>query len=112
MGYTDFNFQLDYDDRKSLSGYVFTLNGGAVYWKNSKQHTAVDSICEAEYNAASDAATYSALLSSGARDRELKWHRTSEDRQKGEYVGKYVPKVNRQPVDGWATLYCNWFVNK
>ena len=30
MGYTDFNFQSDYDDSRSMSGYVFTLNGGAI----------------------------------------------------------------------------------
>ena len=30
MGYTDFNFQSDHDDSKSISGYIFTLNGGAV----------------------------------------------------------------------------------
>ncbi|KAA0064270.1 gag/pol protein [Cucumis melo var. makuwa] len=29
-GYTDFNFQTDKDARKSTSGLVFTLNGGAV----------------------------------------------------------------------------------
>ena len=29
--YTDSSFQSDYDDSKSMSGYVFTLNGGAIY---------------------------------------------------------------------------------
>ena len=29
-GYPDSNFQSDLDDRKSISGYVFTLYGGAV----------------------------------------------------------------------------------
>ena len=29
-GYTDSSFQSDPDDSKSTSGYVFTLNGGAV----------------------------------------------------------------------------------
>ena len=31
VGYIDFNFQSDYDDNRSVSGYVFTLNGGAIY---------------------------------------------------------------------------------
>ena len=31
-GFTDSNFQLDVDDRKSISGFVFTCNGGAVSW--------------------------------------------------------------------------------
>ena len=55
-GYTDSDFQSDVDDRKSTSGFVFTLNGGAVSWKSSKQETTADSTTEAEYIAASDAA--------------------------------------------------------
>ncbi|KAJ9561556.1 hypothetical protein OSB04_006716 [Centaurea solstitialis] len=43
------------DDFKSQSGYVFTLNGGAISWKSSKQDTIADSTIEAEYIAASDA---------------------------------------------------------
>ena len=35
-GYSDASFQSDRDDSKSQSGYVFTLNGGAVSWKSSK----------------------------------------------------------------------------
>ena len=30
MKYTDFNFQSDHDDSKSMQGYIFTLNGGVV----------------------------------------------------------------------------------
>ena len=29
--FTDFNFQSNYDDSKSVSDYIFTLNGGAIY---------------------------------------------------------------------------------
>ena len=36
-GYTNFNFQSDLDDRKSISGYVFTLYDRAVSWKSFKQ---------------------------------------------------------------------------
>ena len=39
-----------------MSEYIYTLNGGAIYWKNFKQHTGVDSTCEVEYIVASDAA--------------------------------------------------------
>ena len=53
-----------------MSHYIFTLNGGAVYWKSFKQHTVADSVCKAEYNATSDAATYSVLLSLGMKDHE------------------------------------------
>ena len=36
-GYSDADFVGDKDDRKSASGYVFTLAGGAISWKSSKQ---------------------------------------------------------------------------
>ncbi|KAJ9547115.1 hypothetical protein OSB04_019658 [Centaurea solstitialis] len=55
-GYSDASFQTDKDDFKSQSGYVFTLNGGAISWKSSKQDTIADSTTEAEYIVASDAA--------------------------------------------------------
>ena len=55
MGYTNSNFSSDHDDSKGISGYMFTLNGGAVCWKSFKQHIVADSVCEVEYVAASDA---------------------------------------------------------
>ena len=30
MGFIDFNFQPDHDDSKSMSGYIYTLNSGAI----------------------------------------------------------------------------------
>ena len=54
-GYTDASFMTDPDDFRSQSGFVFTLNGGAVSWKSSKQSTVADSTTEAEYIAASEA---------------------------------------------------------
>ena len=54
-GYTNANFQYDRDDSKSQLGYVFTLNGGAVSWKISKQETTVDSTTETECIAAFEA---------------------------------------------------------
>ena len=55
VGFIDSSFQSAHDDSRSVSGYIFTLNGGAICWKSSKQHTVADSVCEAEYIAASDA---------------------------------------------------------
>src|ERR1044072_6667098 len=55
-GYTDASFMTDHDDFKSQSGYVFTLNGGAVSWKSFKQNTVADSTTEAEYIEALEAA--------------------------------------------------------
>ncbi|KAD4385682.1 hypothetical protein E3N88_25851 [Mikania micrantha] len=53
--YTDASFQIDRDDSRSQSGYVFTLNGGAITCRSSKQSVA-QSTTESEYIAASEAA--------------------------------------------------------
>jgi hypothetical protein len=42
-GYTDASFQTDHDDLRSQSGFVFTLNGGAMSWRSFKQDTTADS---------------------------------------------------------------------
>ena len=54
-GYVDASFDTDPDNSKSQTGYVFTLNGGAVSWSSSKQSVVAGSTCEAEYIAASEA---------------------------------------------------------
>ncbi|CAH1439943.1 unnamed protein product [Lactuca virosa] len=54
--YSDARFQTDRDNFRSQSGWVFTLNGGAITWKSSKQENVTDSTCESEYIAASEAA--------------------------------------------------------
>ena len=56
MEFTNISFQSDHDDSKSMLGYVFILNGGAIYWKNFKQHTVVDSTFEVKYIAIFDTA--------------------------------------------------------
>ena len=35
--YTDVDLAGDEDDRKSTSGYIFTLAGGAISWRSGKQ---------------------------------------------------------------------------
>ena len=54
-GYIYSSFQSDPNDNKSILEYVFTLNGGVVSWKSSKQSTAADSATQTEYIAASEA---------------------------------------------------------
>ena len=54
ISYTDLDFQGDIDTRKSTSGYVFTLNGGAICWRNVKQTWVADSTTEVEYVADSE----------------------------------------------------------
>ena len=36
-GYINSSFQSNLDDSKSISGYIFILNGGTISWKSSKQ---------------------------------------------------------------------------
>jgi hypothetical protein len=55
MGYNDSDWGGDLNDRKSTTGYVFTLNGGPVSWTARKQTTVATSTMEAEYMAISDA---------------------------------------------------------
>ena len=52
-GYTDFDYAGD--DRKSTSGYIFTLAEGAISWKNSKQTVTTSSTLYAEFVACYDA---------------------------------------------------------
>ncbi|GAU34012.1 hypothetical protein TSUD_212730 [Trifolium subterraneum] len=37
VGWTDSDYAGDYDDRKSTSGYVFTMGTGAISWSSKKQ---------------------------------------------------------------------------
>jgi hypothetical protein len=50
--------------RKSISGYVFTLGGGAIAWSSKKQLTTALSSAEAEYVASTHAT------------KQLLWHRS------------------------------------
>ena len=54
-GYSDADFAGDRDDRKSASGYVFTLAGGAISWRRSKQSIVASSTMYAEFIAAYEA---------------------------------------------------------
>jgi len=60
-GYSDSDFVGDIDDRKSTSGYVFTLAGGAISWKSSKQTVTTSSTMYAEFVACYEAS------------RQVKW---------------------------------------
>ncbi|KAH9680700.1 hypothetical protein KPL71_026653 [Citrus sinensis] len=48
-GFVDSDFAADIDKRRSITGYVFILNGGAVSWKASLQSVVALSTTEAEY---------------------------------------------------------------
>jgi hypothetical protein len=70
-GYTDSDFMSDRDSRKSTSGYVFTLGGGAISWRSVKQSCIADSTMEAEYVAASEAAKEAVWLRNFLFDLEV-----------------------------------------
>ena len=56
IGYSDADWGGDVNDRKSTSGYIFKLNGGAISWRSKKQSCVALSTAEAEYIALSAAA--------------------------------------------------------
>jgi hypothetical protein len=50
-GYSDTNWISDIDQIYASSGYVFTLGGGVVSWRSSKQTILTKSTMEAEFTA-------------------------------------------------------------
>ena len=49
IGYTDSDWAGCEDTRKSTSGYIFLLAGGAISWKSMKQSLVASSTMEAEF---------------------------------------------------------------
>ena len=52
VGFTDSDLAGDIDDRKSIAGMVFYLNGNLISCQSQKQQTVTLSSCEAEFMAA------------------------------------------------------------
>eukprot|EP00253_Pinus_taeda_P005509 PITA_05509 len=59
-GYSDSDWVGNLDDRRSITGYAFSIGSGVISWSSKKQSTVALSSCEAEYQALS-AATCEAI---------------------------------------------------
>eukprot|EP00253_Pinus_taeda_P036485 PITA_36485 len=55
VGFTDFDWAGDPDDRKSTAGYVFTLGSGPIAWACKKQSSISLSSAKAEYHGSAEA---------------------------------------------------------
>ena len=55
LGYSDADYAGDLETRRSTSGFVFTLNHGAISWKSQRQRSTALSTAEAEYMALAEA---------------------------------------------------------
>jgi hypothetical protein len=83
-GYTDVNFQINRDDLRSQSRFVFVLNGDVVSLKSFKQDTTTDSTIKVEYIAA------------------------SETTKKGVWIKKFMIELLVIPsASGLLELYCD-----
>ena len=60
--YVDANHAGDLDDKRSTTGYVFTLGGGPICWKSMIQSLVALSTTESEYMAIVEAAKESLWL--------------------------------------------------
>ncbi|KAL9172095.1 hypothetical protein ABFS82_03G022000 [Erythranthe guttata] len=62
IGYSDSDFAGCVDSRKSTSGFVFLLAGGAISWKSVKQSIIASSTMEAEFVACFEASSHALWL--------------------------------------------------
>ncbi|CAG8658362.1 15291_t:CDS:1, partial [Acaulospora colombiana] len=74
IGYTDADWASNPVDRKSISGYVFLLGGGAISWSSKKQTVVALSSTEAEYIAAAHATRHATWLQRLLTDIGLENH--------------------------------------
>ena len=64
IGYSDSDFAGCVDSRKSTSGYIFMMVGGAVSWRSAKQTLIATSTMEAEFVSCFEATLHGVWLKS------------------------------------------------
>lgn len=99
MEYSEADWANDTEDRKSTTGYCFSLSqGGAIVsWKTKKQQTVALSTCEAEYVALAATVQEALYLSQLLKDMDHNLEQTTkvfEDNQGTIHLAKNP--VNRQ----------------
>jgi len=62
IGYSDFDFAGCQDSKRSTSGYVYILAGGAISWKSVKQTLIASSTMAAEFVACYEASNHGLWL--------------------------------------------------
>ncbi|KAL1516533.1 hypothetical protein ABEB36_000440 [Hypothenemus hampei] len=95
-GYSDADFAGDIDSRKSTTGYVFKLNGGAITWQSRKQGCVALSTTEAEYVAASEATKEAVWLNNQAA---MKLITTSTVHRRTKYIDIHYHFVKEKYVN-------------
>src|SRR6184192_3086251 len=75
-GYADTDWAGNLDDRRSMTGYIFILYGGAITWNSKKQPTVALSMTEAEYMALRQATKESIWLKRLLK--EVSFHQRTE----------------------------------
>ena len=91
IGYSDADFAGDLDDRRSTSGNLFLIGGGAVSWLSKKQSIVSLSTAEAEYVAlcrATQEATWIRRLLSDLHSLPEQPTVIMEDNQGALYIAK------------------------
>ncbi|KAL1565166.1 secreted RxLR effector protein 161-like protein [Salvia divinorum] len=68
VGFSDSDYAVSYDTRKSQSGYVFTLYGSTISWRSCLQPVVALSTTEAEYIALAEAVKESFWLKGVLKD--------------------------------------------
>ncbi|CDO73847.1 hypothetical protein BN946_scf185016.g4 [Trametes cinnabarina] len=88
LSYSDSDWAEDRDDRKSITGFVFLMAGGAISWASRRQQTISLSSTEAEYKAASDTC------------RQISWLRTF-----GNELGDDMSRPTPMCLDNQGSIF-------